>query len=126
MGPSHDSTTLAVPVESDWYAQGMAKFLLRFGGAAHPVVYSNSASAAINDYRIDAGRSYPVMRYVNDRMGGALGSAKVTGAPGAFYAEPEFEPQGFDWNDCTLWAFWDVDDDGVANLDEVLLTVKVS
>jgi hypothetical protein len=66
---------------------------------------------------VEAGRDYEVVAYDNDQQRGILGSGTVDGGPGSFTVEPNFIPD----NPGIFWAVWDVDDDGVARLQRILL-----
>jgi hypothetical protein len=75
------------------------------------------------DYRIDLEREYDV--YLHQAGGRELvGTCSIeSGAAGSYVVEPGFTIN-FDPSDCAFWGTWDTDDDGVAALQHVWMTVE--
>lgn len=101
----------------------MARFPLKFGSAAHPIRYDGKAPGSISEFQIDERMKYPITLWAHTARGEKVGPCSVGGNEGAFWVEPDFE-LNFPAEDCTFYASWDVDDGGIARLEEVFLVAK--
>jgi len=101
----------------------VAKFSLKFGSAAHPIRYGGGAPSSIGRFEINEQKEYRVSLWAETVRGEEVGQCKVGGPPGSYWVEPEFK-LNFPEEDCTFYASWDVDDAGVARLEEVFLVAK--
>ena len=105
------------------YPVRVAKFPLKFGSAAHPIRYGGGAPSSIGKFEIDPMKEYPVTLWAETVRGEHVGRCRVGGEQGSFWVEPDFK-LNFPDEDCTFYASWDVDDSGVAHLEEVFLVAK--
>lgn len=101
----------------------MARFPLKFGSAAHPIRYDGNAPSSVSKFEIDERQKYPVTLWAETARGERVGPCSVSGNEGAFWVEPDFEltlpAEGY-----KFYASWDVDDAGIARLEEVFLVAK--
>ena len=101
----------------------MARFPMRQGSTAHPAPHDQSPPTPIRKFEVEEGKEYPVKLWATTASGDDVGSCTVGGTEGAFWVEPEANVT-FPAEDCTFYASWDVDPDGIAHLNEVQLVVK--
>jgi hypothetical protein len=101
----------------------VARFSLKFGSAAHPIRYDGNAPGSVSKFEIDEHQKYPVTLWAETARGERVGHCSVGGNEGAFWVEPDFELNLPEEN-CTFYASWDVDDAGIARLEEVFLVAK--
>jgi hypothetical protein len=74
------------------------------------------------EYRVDLTHPYPVVR--QGALGREeLGSCTVEGTAGSYVVVPKFAI-GSDPANAFFWAVWEMDGDGVASLEHVLLTTE--
>lgn len=72
---------------------------------------------------MDTGKPYAVKLWAGGNKGDEAGHGVGGGDEGDFWVEPEFE-LNFDASASNFWAVWAVDSVGVAQLEEILLTVR--